>query len=70
MLSLLALGESVNISNIAQLSIFIKDIDNSVNVFEKLLSFEAIHRTIKRSGNLESFERDFNKLEFLLTKRQ
>ena len=39
----LALDESADICDVAQLSIFIRGIDDNFNVFEELIGFESLH---------------------------
>ena len=45
----LALDESTNIRDIAQLSIFIRGIDDNFSDLEKLLSLESLHRNTRGS---------------------
>ena len=65
----LALDESADISDVAQLSIFIRGTDDSFNVFEKLIGLESLHgRTLgldifnKVRLCLENLQLDFSKL--------
>jgi len=39
----LALDESADICNVAQLSIFVGGIDDNFNVIEELIGFESLH---------------------------
>ena len=64
----LALDESADICDVAQLSIFGRGIDDNFNVFEKLNSFETLHGKTRGSGIfekvklcLESQQLDLNK---------
>ena len=40
---LLAFDESADICDVAQLSIFVRGIDDNFNVFEELIGFESLH---------------------------
>ena len=63
------MDESADISDVAQLSIFIRGIDNNFNVFEELIGLESLHgRTRgldifdKVRSCLENLQLDFSKL--------
>ena len=45
----LALGESADICDVVQLSIFIRGIDNNFNIFEELIGLELLHGRIRGS---------------------
>ncbi len=51
---LLALDESTDICDVAQLSIFIRGIDKNFNVFEELLSLESLHGKARGSDIFEN----------------
>ena len=63
------MDESADISDVAQLNIFIRGIDNNVNAFEELIGLESLHgRTRgldifdKVRSCLENLQLDFRKL--------
>ena len=66
---LLAFDESADICDVAQLSIFVRGIDDNFNVFEELIGFESLHGKTRGSDIfekvklcLESQPLDLNKL--------
>ena len=58
----LTLDESADISNVAQLSIFIRVIDNNFNAFEELIGLELLHG---RTKGLDIFDKVRSYLENL-----
>ena len=65
----LALDESTDICGVAQLSIFIRGIDDNFSVFEELLNLESLHGKTRGSdifdkvkSSLETFQIDTSKL--------
>ena len=65
----LALDESADICDVAQFSIFIREIDDNFNAFEELIGFESLHGKTRESDIfekvklcLESQQLDLNKL--------
>jgi len=49
----LALDESADICDVAQLGIFVRGIDDNFNVFEELIGFESLHRKTRGSDIFE-----------------
>ena len=58
----LALDESADISNVAQLSIFVRGMDNNFNMFEELIALESLHG---RTRELDIFDKVRSCLENL-----
>ena len=56
----LALDESEDMSEVAQLSIFIRGVDNNFNVFEELIGLESLQR---RTRGLDLFDKIWSCLE-------
>lgn len=64
----LAVDESIDISNIAQLSVFIRGVDSSLNVTEELLALRPMHGTTTEHDLHEEVSRCVNEMELLWKK--
>ena len=70
----LAVDESADLTDTAQLIIFIRGVDDNFNVFQELLSLESLYGTTKGANIFqklklctENFELDMNKLISICT---
>ena len=72
----LALDKSADICDVAQLSIFVRGIDDNFNIFEELIGFESLHGKTRGSdvfekvkSCLENQQLDLSKLLSVCTHR-